>query len=115
MFSKQFLNFMRDLLRIGSRAKAKVFLIFIIYFLLINIVSYIVMTLDKKRAKKEKKRIPENVLFTLAILGGGLGAIISMKRHVHKTKKKSFTIGMPITATLNILTLIGEIIAVYLY
>ncbi len=115
MFSKQFLNFMRDLLRLGSRAKAKVFLIFIIYFLLINIISYVVMTLDKKRAKKEKKRIPENVLFTLAILGGGLGAIVSMKRHAHKTKKKSFTIGMPITAALNVIALAFEIIAVYLY
>ena len=115
MFSKETLNFLRDLLKLNTRAKAKAFLIFVIYFILINIVTYIVMTIDKKLARKDKKRIPENVLFTLAILGGGLGAIYSMKRHAHKTKKKSFTIGMPITAALNVIALALEIIVVYIY
>lgn len=115
MFSNQFLNFVRDLLRVGTRAKAKVFLIFVIYFLLINLVSYVVMTMDKKLAIKGKKRIPENVLFTLAILGGGIGSVISMKKHLHKTRKKSFTIGIPITAALNVIAFALEILAVYLY
>ena len=106
MFSKEALNFLRDLLKLNSRAKAKAFLIFVIYFILINIVTYIVMTIDKKLARKDKKRIPEN---------GGLGAILSMKRHAHKTQKKSFTIGMPITAALNVIALAFEILVVYIY
>ncbi len=88
MFSNQFLNFVRDLLRVGTRAKAKVFLIFVIYFLLINLVSYVVMTMDKKLAIKGKKRISENVLFTLAILGGGIGSVISMKSTCTKPEKR---------------------------
>lgn len=53
------------------------------------------MWMDKRRAQKGKWRIPERTLFLVAILGGSIGSIIGMRHFRHKTKHKSFVIGMP--------------------
>lgn len=53
--------------------------------------------LDKRfSAKPEHSRIPENVLHTLAFLGGGFSAAIAQRVFRHKTQKKSFKIITPI-------------------
>lgn len=66
-----------------------------LYLLLINLVTFAVMKIDKRRAKKGLWRIPEKNLFLLAILGGSLGGIAGMRLFHHKTKHKAFTIGFP--------------------
>lgn len=66
--------------------------ILIIYYLIINIISFIFMWYDKSQAKKGKRRISESTLFVIAVLGGSIGGIISMKVFHHKTKKISFYI-----------------------
>lgn len=60
-----------------------------------NIVAYILMGWDKSSAKKHRRRISERTLFTWAIFGGSLGAILGMKKFHHKTNHYQFSLGMP--------------------
>ena len=67
----------------------------IIYLIVVNIVGAIVNIVDKRRAKKNKWRIPEATLWTIALLGGSIGSYITMKTIRHNTQHKSFLIGFP--------------------
>ena len=67
----------------------------LIYLLLINAVGFGVMLYDKFLAKNNLWRIPEKTLFGIAAFGGSIGCITGMYAARHKTKHKSFTIGMP--------------------
>ena len=78
----------------------------IIYLLIINILGFLIMGIDKHKAKMGNRRIPENSLFMFTILGGGVGTIIGMYVFHHKTKKLKFTIGMPLILILEILIFI---------
>lgn len=69
---------------------------FIIYLVIINLIAFLAMYIDKRRAKYGKWRIKEHTLFILAILGGSVGAIIGMYTFRHKTKKARFFIGFPV-------------------
>ena len=66
-----------------------------IYLIIINIIAFLAMYIDKRKAEQGKWRIEESTLFTLAIMGGSIGAIIGMYKFRHKTKKLRFTIGFP--------------------
>ncbi len=66
-----------------------------VYLLSMNLISFLAMYIDKKKAKKGKWRISEWTLFMLVILGGGVGGIAGMKLFRHKTKKAKFYIGFP--------------------
>lgn len=79
---------------------------FIIYLIIINIVTFFAMWIDKRKAKKGKWRISEGALFMLAILGGSIGGIIGMYTFRHKTKKPRFTIGFPAILIIEILIII---------
>jgi uncharacterized membrane protein YsdA (DUF1294 family) len=68
----------------------------IICFVIINLVAFVTMGTDKARAKRRERRIPERTLFTLALAGGSLGIYAGMKSFRHKTKHKSFTVGIPV-------------------
>lgn len=67
----------------------------LIYLVIMNIIGFTIMGIDKSRAKRGAWRIPEKTLFLIAILGGSIGSILGMKQFRHKTKHKTFTIGMP--------------------
>lgn len=67
----------------------------ILYLLLINIIGFGIMALDKFKAQKGFWRTPEKTLFTITLLGGGFGTIAGMYIFRHKTKKLKFTIGLP--------------------
>ena len=67
----------------------------IVYVILINLVGFALMGMDKQKAKKNKWRIPEKTLFLSAIFGGSIGALYGMHLFRHKTKHKSFVFGMP--------------------
>ena len=72
----------------------------IIWFAVINAVTLTVYAMDKKRARKGERRIPEFTLFMLAILGGFLGALGGMYIFRHKTRKWYFSFGIPLIAFL---------------
>ena len=78
---------------------------FFIYLLVINLLGFFAMGLDKHKAKKGKWRIPEKTLFLLAILGGSLGTTIGMHVFHHKTKHWYFKFGMPLIFVIQMILL----------
>ena len=73
-----------------------------IYVLVINVIGFLAMGIDKLKAKKDWWRIPEGTLMMLCLLGGGIGTICGMYKFRHKTKKLKFTVGMPTILILEI-------------
>ena len=67
----------------------------LIYAIIINLIGFFSMLIDKRRAKKNQWRIPEKTLFLFAILGGSIGSNIGMRLFRHKTKHWYFVYGMP--------------------
>ena len=67
-----------------------------IYLLLINLAGFVMMGIDKNRAKRGAWRIPEKTLFTCALLGGSLGTTLGMSMFRHKTRHWYFKYGMPL-------------------
>ena len=80
--------------------------IFITYLIVLNIIGFAIMGIDKKRAKNNKWRIREKTLFLVAAIGGSAGSIIGMKQFRHKTKHKQFVFGMPLILTVQIIAII---------
>ena len=78
----------------------------LLYLLMINLIGFFMMWSDKKRAKWGKWRIPEQTLFIVTALGGGIGTIAGMYTFRHKTKKMKFTIGLPALVILEIILVI---------
>ena len=71
------------------------------YYIIINIVSFALMGIDKKRAIKKEWRIRESTLFLTALLFGGLGSTLGMWHFRHKTKHWYFAVGLPAIMVLN--------------
>lgn len=67
-----------------------------IYLIVINLVAFFLMYVDKKKARNRQYRIPESVLLWSAFLGGAIGAYMGMKMFRHKTKHAKFTFGVPV-------------------
>lgn len=66
-----------------------------ICLLAVNLWAFVLMGVDKRRAKKDKWRIKEATLFLPVLLGGGLGGILGMKVFHHKTRHWYFRFGFP--------------------
>ncbi|WP_409346320.1 DUF1294 domain-containing protein [Paenibacillus sp. MBLB4367] len=73
----------------------------ILYFVIINIAGFSIMGYDKGQAARRRRRVPEKRLFGFAAAGGALGCMIAMRTFRHKTKHKSFVLGMPALLALN--------------
>ena len=65
------------------------------YLAAINVVAFAVYGADKRRAKKDKRRVPEKTLFLLALIGGSVGALAGMYTFRHKTRHWYFVWGIP--------------------
>lgn len=78
----------------------------VIYFVIINIIGFFIMWLDKRKAKKGAWRIPEKTLFLITALGGGIGTIAGMYTFRHKTQKMQFVIGFPVITILEFITIL---------
>ena len=74
----------------------------LLYLLLINAVGFLLMLVDKFKAKKNLWRIPEATLMTVAALGGSIGSLLGMYTVRHKTKHVKFTVGIPAILILQI-------------
>ena len=75
----------------------------LIYLCIINAAGFMLMLLDKWKAKKNLWRIPEATLFMVAILGGSIGSLLGMYAVRHKTKHLTFTVGMPLILALQVM------------
>ena len=71
------------------------YLILILYLLVINVIGFLIMGIDKKRAIRGAYRISEATLFTIALIGGSIGTIRGMYHYRHKTKHWYFKVGLP--------------------
>ena len=70
--------------------------VLLVYLLIINAAGFILMLVDKVKAKKNLWRIPEATLFLVAAIGGSVGSILGMYTFRHKTKHIKFIVGMPL-------------------
>lgn len=78
---------------------------FYYYLFAVNIFTFSISGLDKLAAKRHRKRVPERVLFLLAIMGGSIGLFISMHAFRHKTKHWYFVIGVPVLIIVQLILL----------
>ena len=62
---------------------------------LMNLVSFALMGMDKRRARLGKWRIRERTLFLAAACFGALGGTLGMFLFHHKTKHWYFRLGFP--------------------
>ncbi len=58
--------------------------------LIINTVAFALFGIDKRKAVKHRRRIPEAWLLAVTFVGGTAGAIAGMFIFRHKISKKSF-------------------------
>ena len=63
--------------------------------LVMNLLSFAMMGIDKMKARRGSWRIPEKTLFLVTALFGGLGGTLGMKVFRHKTKHWYFKWGFP--------------------
>lgn len=84
---------------------------FFIYIALINIFGFIIMLIDKNRARNHEWRIKENTLILVALFGGSIGSYIGMKTFRHKTKHPKFKYGIPFIFLLQFIIYIYYIIS----
>ena len=82
----------------------------LIYLLVVNLISFFAMWLDKWKAKNDAWRIAESTLMSLALMGCSIGGIAWMYTFRHKTKKTKFTIGLPAILILEIILIVYEIL-----
>lgn len=73
---------------------------------IMNAAAFILMGLDKAKAKAGKWRIPEKTLFLVTALFGGLGGTLGMHFFRHKTKHWYFKFGFPALLVIQIALLI---------
>ena len=74
----------------------------LIYLLIVNAVGFLLMLVDKQKARKRLWRIPESTLLLAAAVGGSIGCLAGMYTFRHKTKHLKFTMGIPAILTLQI-------------
>ena len=71
-----------------------------------SVITFIVFGFDKLAARRGKRRVPENTLHLLSLLGGWPGALVAMQVFKHKRRKRSFVVVAWLIAT-------GHVIAWY--
>ena len=84
----------------------------LLYLLIINAAGFLFMLADKWRAKKNRWRIPEATLMTVAALGGSIGSLLGMYTVRHKTQHLKFTLGISLILAVQIVAAVW--ILVYL-
>lgn len=73
---------------------------------LMSALLFAVMGLDKRRARRGVRRVPEKRLFAVALLGGAFGGWLGMYAFHHKTRRWYFRVGFPLMAAVQALMLL---------
>jgi uncharacterized membrane protein YsdA (DUF1294 family) len=84
---------------------------FEIYLIVVNITTFTLFTYDKVQAIRDTKnisRVPEINLLLMSLLGGTIGATVSMLIFRHKIKKPSFLIKF-------VVVIIMQAVCIYLF
>lgn len=75
----------------------------LIFILIVNLVAFALMGIDKRRAIAGKSRIPEKVLLFWGFVMGGPGLLLGALVFRHKTRKWKFRLGIPAALIVNVL------------
>ena len=81
-----------------------------LYLLIINAAGFLLMLIDKVKAKKNLWRIPEKTLFLTSIFGGSIGSLAGMYLFRHKTQHPTFTLGMPLILAVQVVAVVWLIV-----
>ena len=76
------------------------------YVIVVNLIGFALMGIDKYKARKHAFRIPEATLFLVALIGGSIGSIAGMYFFRHKTRHWYFVYGMPAILVLQIILIV---------
>lgn len=74
--------------------------VLLVWLILANLAAFVLMGLDKRRARKNLWRVSERNLFLPVLFGGGLGGLLGMKVFHHKTRHWYFKYGFPLLLVL---------------
>ena len=80
-------------------------LIVVAVLIVMNLVSFALMGIDKRRAQRGAWRISEKALFLTAACFGGLGGVMGMHLFHHKTKHWYFRVFFPVLLVVQIVIL----------
>ena len=81
------------------------FPILLVVLIVMNLLAFALMGIDKMKARRGSWRIPEKTLFLVTALFGGLGGTLGMKVFRHKTKHWYFKWGFPALLVVQIVLL----------
>ena len=84
----------------------EVVLILAVYALIVNLIAFCMMGIDKRKARRKAFRIPEATLFVMALIGGSIGSIAGMYLFRHKTRHLKFSLGLPLILAVQIVFLL---------
>jgi len=76
-----------------------------VILIVMNLLAFALMGIDKAKAKAGAWRIPEKTLFLATALMGGLGGTLGMTFFRHKTKHWYFRLGFPALLAVQIVLL----------
>lgn len=77
----------------------------LVYVGLVNVISFVLYGLDKRKAVKGKNRIRIVTLLGSAFIGGSVGSLAGMYLFRHKTDKNYFYIGVPLMVVMQVFVL----------
>ena len=70
--------------------------VLLFYIYAMTILTFSICGADKFAAQRQRRRVPEKVLFLLSALGGSVGMYLGMFTFRHKTKHWYFVVGIPL-------------------
>ncbi len=77
-------------------------IIAICYLAAVNLLTFVLYGIDKRRSRRNRWRIPERRLLLLALVGGSIGALMAMVFFHHKTRHPQFKYGVPLILMLQL-------------
>lgn len=75
----------------------------ILYVIVMNVIGFLVMGIDKLKARKHRRRISERTLFVISIISGSVGMLAGMYTFRHKTRHVKFVVGIPVIIAIQII------------
>lgn len=82
----------------GIKMKEIGYIVLAGFIVIMSVIGFVSMGIDKYKAIKNRWRISERTLLLIAFMGGGIGSFFGMKIFHHKTKNKKFFLLLPILA-----------------
>lgn len=80
---------------------------YLLFAAVVSVAAFVVYGIDKRRAQRNRRRIPERNLHLLSLLGGWPGAFVGQRVFRHKTQKLSFQIVFLLCVILHLVILVA--------